>query len=403
MIYIFIFLILIILTLLLELNNSKKVVGDKNIYNILLVIFILVAGLRWKVGGDTLAYMNFFEHYAPIIGDISNYDFSAHKFEPLFVIFMSISKSILNEFWLFQMFHAIFINIVIFHFIKKYTPYKYTAVLLYFFFYYFYLNTEILRESIAICVFLLMFQTLRDKKYFSYYIGCIIAILFHSSAFLLLFFPLMAKLRFTYKTLVFLLIGGLLLTQFIANLSSLLALIPGQSTLASRFELYSGLKLNINGMILTFGIFVFLPFVLVSFNKRNNNRLEMFKELEFSYFIFAILFVYISGLGRLINYFSIFMIIYFTNSICFLLNSKRKFLIFDYRFATIIMFITAFSYKTSYYLKDTSDVLTGTKKLNMYYPYSSVFNKGDFYTEREFLYYRVMEEDFEKAFDRMTN
>lgn len=403
MLYILLFLILLALTLMLEFNNDRKIVGDKNLYNILLVLFILLAGFRWKVGGDTLAYMNFYNQFAPTLGGLTTYDFSAHKFEPLFVVLMSICKTFSSEFWLFQLVHAIIINTIIFSFLKKHTPFKYFALLIYFFFYYFYLNTEILRESLAICVFLIIYEKINNKKYIAYYLGCLIAIAFHSSAIILLFFPFLARFRFNFKTLLVLSIIGFLFTQFIANISTFLALIPGQASLASRFELYSGLKLNINGMIFTFALFVILPYFLHVFNKRNSNPLELFSNLELSYFIIAILFVNISGLGRLMNYFSIFLIVYFSNTICYLIKTKRHFLFLDYRLAAFFMILISFSYKSSYYLKDTSEVLEGTRKMHMYYPYSSIFNKDDFYVDREFLYYRVMEEDFEKAFDRMTN
>jgi hypothetical protein len=55
------------------------------------------------------------------------------------------------------------------------------------------------------------------------------------------------------------------------------------------------------------------------------------------------------------------------------------------------MFV-AFLPKIIYYFKDKSDIVRGTKRYSIYYPYYSIFNKQEDY-KREELYYGMFDEN----------
>jgi hypothetical protein len=99
MIYLAVFILVLILAYLYDFKNYGKNAGFW--YKFLMLIFIAVSGFRYKVGGDTLAYFDFFEEY-PFISELKNYDFIYSKWDPFWVILSSISKSIVNDFAFFK-------------------------------------------------------------------------------------------------------------------------------------------------------------------------------------------------------------------------------------------------------------------------------------------------------------
>ena len=117
MIYFVILILLIVLTLIFDFRKTK--IKDNGIYYFVLFIFVLISGLRWKVGGDTLAYHSGFESIPPLNGLAKYIARSSYTWEPLFTLSLSLVKTFTKEFWVFQLIHAIFINTVIFRFIKK--------------------------------------------------------------------------------------------------------------------------------------------------------------------------------------------------------------------------------------------------------------------------------------------
>ena len=109
MIYIAIILFLILLAYIHDYHGVKK---NKNLwYNVSMWIFILLSGLRYRIGSDTQMYeLSFIE--IPKIWDLTSYYIFQHSsYEPGFTIFMSIIKTISGSFWLFLLVQSIIINV----------------------------------------------------------------------------------------------------------------------------------------------------------------------------------------------------------------------------------------------------------------------------------------------------
>jgi hypothetical protein len=247
MIYILIFLFLLLSSLIFDFRKVK--IKDDGFYNLWLLILILFSGLRWKVGGDNITYHYGFESTPPLEGLAKYVARSSYTWEPLFTLSLSLVKTFTKEFWVFQIIHAIFINTVIFRFIKKNCEYKYFALLLYFFVYFVYFNMEILRESIAVAIFLIMYPLLEKKNFKKYYLLNLIAILFHYSSIILLVFPLLHKIKFNTKSVI-------LLISIVSLLSVIFLFVPEAiqafmftDALSEKFTFYSGISANINGII----------------------------------------------------------------------------------------------------------------------------------------------------------
>lgn len=369
---------LLSLYFLIKFDFNKKKAGANFSYNLLLFILILIAGLRYKVGGDSQNYFNYFDKI-PFLSTLPNYDFIDSPYDPFWIVLSSMSKTLINDFTFFQIIHAIIVNTIIFWFIKKYAMFRFTAVFLYLCGAYLYFNMEIMRESLAICVFLLAYPSFREKKWFNYYAMAIAAFLFHSSAIILFLFPL---LRYVKMNLFNFIIIGLV---FIVSVyfREIIDLVLFTSRISEKFNAYSNVQLNIFGIISNFLFYCLIPFVIVQLNNRLNRFESKFEELIFLYFFLAMVFLYIPGFARFLNYLTSFLFIYLGDFINSIMNSKKLRKV-RFLYVLIVFVLISFS-KIQYYLIDTSKSAKGTHQFNLWYPYSSVFEKEE-YRYRELIF-----------------
>lgn len=125
-----------ILLLLFFLSFSYDFLGHKRGYNLgyyfIYLLLVVVSGFRYRIGADTFAYQDFFEEEQVYLSDLSLADYFSYRWEPLFIFFVALIKSTINDFIFFQIVHSIIINSVVFWFISSNTKNKFTAVFLYF-------------------------------------------------------------------------------------------------------------------------------------------------------------------------------------------------------------------------------------------------------------------------------
>lgn len=182
-----------------DLGGRSK--GKKVIWVFLYVYLVCLMGFRFEVGGDTLTYMSWFDYAKPLSRwkpfDISN------LYEPGFTFIVACIKEVGGDFVHFQIVHAIIINTCIFYYISRKATYRFSALLCAFLIYYIYFSTEILREAIAIFIFVLNFDYFIKRSWVKYYITVVICIFFHLSSCFLLALPLLVNLKFNYTFFLF--------------------------------------------------------------------------------------------------------------------------------------------------------------------------------------------------------
>ena len=83
MIYLFVFILLLIPVVKYDL--MAKTGGERGWFCFNLVVLILLAGLRYRVGGDTLMYMSIYDDL-PSLADLKYFDFAEADFNPLWYI-----------------------------------------------------------------------------------------------------------------------------------------------------------------------------------------------------------------------------------------------------------------------------------------------------------------------------
>ncbi|MCF0199717.1 MAG: EpsG family protein, partial [Bacteroidaceae bacterium] len=179
-----------------------------NIYFLLYIAFVLLMGLSRALGGDKQVYIENFENIprlqdgrdTMLMGFVLNL---ASGIMPLWTFLSILVKSVWpQDFTLFQLIHAAFVNYAVFWFFRKYTNCKYLCLLLYFGYRFFHFNCETMREAIAIALFLFAFPHLQKKNWKVYYALAIPALGFHVSAIMMVILPLIPRIRFTIKSFI---------------------------------------------------------------------------------------------------------------------------------------------------------------------------------------------------------
>lgn len=358
-------------------------------YNFMLLLFILIAGLRYKVGGDTLSY---FDHYTEVKTwfEINFSEFLMGRYSFFWNVLATTCKTISDDFYVLQIVQAAFVNFTIFWFIKKYSNFRFTSLLLYFLFSYLYFNTEIMRESIAVSFFLIAFPYFERKLWLKYYLIIIIAFLFHTSAVILFFFPLLSVVKFNLRNFTITTCFLVFIIFILVNNPSLMELLLFTDTIETKFNVYSEYALNINGKIFVFLSFMAIPYGLMRINDKIINKDDkIFKSLYLVYFVIAMSYLAFSGFSRFINYLTPFMFVYFAYSLNNIYCSQRYRQL--RRFFVFIIFLIAFTPKFLYYTADKSRFYPETIKFSLYYPYSSVLSKKE-YRFRRLIYSGSMRE-----------
>lgn len=240
---------------------------------------------------------------------------------------------------------------------------------------YLYFNTEILRESIAICCFILSWEYLQNGDYKKYYAWVVIALLGHYSASFCLFLPCIKKMKLRINFL-FVLLGVLLISilgvGLLVNNIDLLASILPKNLLGKIYAYFVNDYNRLGPMGILFGLIfnVCTPLMLIYLsNKKNVVRNKEIEAFICLYVIVSILGIFFIIFSRFNNYLLPIYILYLCNFISERRERFKKQSIFDMVFTGWILL--AFIYP---YLKSTEDVASGTHFYNGWVPYHSVFD-----------------------------
>lgn len=175
----------------------------------LYIYLTLLIGFRYMVGGDSYVYMLYFNNISTSLFDIS----WEADYQPFFVFFANLAKIIYPSFTSFQIMHAFIINTCLFYYIAKKSQYRFSTLFLCLLMFYINFTVEILRESLAIMVFIYNYKNLENNKWIRYYIGVFLAIMFHLSAVFLIVLPFFKFLRLNKGYVLLLLATFLVLNQ----------------------------------------------------------------------------------------------------------------------------------------------------------------------------------------------
>ena len=189
--YIFVGVLLTIFSIV-ELSNKRFRKSNFVFYVLSLVLTVMLC-LRYGQGTDYIEYQIQFQIINPDVETLVNQ--LEHGELGWFLMLLFFKKIGFNFDWFIIVLSLVMMTLTI-KSIKRYSPYKILSLLLlyptYFLTYYY----SALRQGLVLCLFIFFgIKLLLEKKLFRYFLLVIVLCLFHFSAFLLFFVPLVFSLK----------------------------------------------------------------------------------------------------------------------------------------------------------------------------------------------------------------
>lgn len=367
MVYLLVFMVLLVFVLRYDtsINGTKNSKDVNTAMLFALIMLSLLAGLRYRVGTDTLSYMD----------EYARYPLSYFKDKYLFgwYALIALCRTLHFSFYGVQLVLAFFTNYAVIKFLKQYSLHFFSSLLLYYIIIYPVLNFEILRQGVCVAIFLLSFHYLAEKQIAKYYIWTGIACLFHHSALVLLILPVFAFIPVHKKTITvyFILLSlvivfSSLLKEQILEISRELSFLEERS-ISYFSEVDVEESFSPVSFIFNLLLNVIIPLSVIRFHWYSNKIPSQYLIVCMFSMAIYIISMYMPIIYRFNSFFQLFNLVLFVdlfNLIRCRFNHK-PFLVF---FICLVLFI---GIKARAYF--TSD--EGRPVYYHYYPYSSIFNE----------------------------
>lgn len=372
MIYFIVLFLLLILTIRYDINGKTEYRDQW--YNAVLVILILIAGLRFRLGEDTINYLYMFYYDFPVLLDLDIDTILSSGQPPLWILLNSIVKTLGGRFFVVQLIEAAILNVLMLKYFKKHSPYPFACTALYFFWRYQWYSMVVMKAAIALSVILYANDFFLEKKYLKGFLLVLIATGFHQSSILLVIIPFMTFLRFNLFGIILLVcsfFAGAILQSQLGDIFAMFEAAEGMSDKLDDYlndDKYMGQIHNLNYFIVNIFPLIVYPILSIVYLKRNCKgsqvlRLEPFLMIAL---MFQMMQFNINIMYRYIYVFTPYYIIFIIHFfIEFSKNSLllKKSLAFARNFIIILPLLVSIAFVWPMTHVD-------------FYPYSSVFERS---------------------------
>lgn len=371
MIYIFISLLIIFYIYKFDIRNQKS--NRYLSYWFLFVLLVCLAGFRYYIGTDTYQYRQEYDSY-PDIFNFSYSDFTKVRYQPLWMILVMVLRFFSNSFMLLQFVVAVILNLGVFKRVLQFSPKPFVSIFIYFTLFYLLSNFELIRESVAVGIFLLFgLNYLLKKQFLKFYLCAIVCYLFHPGSIVLLLLPFVPiKPIRPSKAIPFVVGFAIIVISFKAYFFEYLALLfGGNATIdgygAGILNNYEDKKI---GYYLNYYYPYFISIMLLLFFEKNKKVVPFTNYILLSIF-FGVLSDLHYALLRFNNYLMLFSVVFYTYSVILI---SKKYQISKMK--TIVYFSLIYSLPFIYlYAIKPSSWVEGSKAMNYsrWFPYRSEF------------------------------
>lgn len=387
LIYILLLIYLVFLFYVYDIKSYRK--NRKLHYVLSCIILILVAGLRYRVGLDTIAYMRSFESpYYPSLAEFSIW--GEYGSDIGWVFINSLAKSIGGGFYTVQFIQAIIVNVAVFWFVRRHSPKPFMAILLFFMFQWWNYCFEAMRESIAIAFYLFALDALiTENSLTKYYLRVWPAALVHTFGFVTFLFPLIRYIKVNkYLPIIIIIFLGVflsigdLINEIVDSMSAMEGMASEKATMYLESDTYGVSNLSIAG-IAALVVSRIIPMVYIIFvlQRDGDARNKIFVPYLISYILVVILRIEVPIFFRFYNYFEIMMIIAMTQAVSVKQTRNRK-MTTSLAWMMILFMVFIRTYELT---KPETDSLNEYKTYNRYVPYNSIFTQ-DYNEESEYIF-----------------
>lgn len=271
--------------------------------------------------------------------------------------------------------------------IRKYAPNVFLGVLLYLLFIFPYFSFEILRESMAISMFLFSLKYLEQKKWLKYYGMIFVSFMFHESSLFLVLMPFIREIKFSKMQVYIVAFLALLIMCFQSYFSfipKMLASIPFFSLKADAYmdsDFFSRYRSFNISQFYTYILNIFIPLIGIYYIEKTPSYKGLGKYVVVSLFV-NIFSAFFPILFRLTNYMLIFFNLYMLGLLTYISDRiQRK----NYLLRIIICsFYILYNFIPNYFVP--KERFAGFPLIVKIYPYTSCIDK-EIIPEREIFYY----------------
>lgn len=273
MIYFVVLALLLILTVRYDINGKTEYRNQW--YNGVLVILILIAGLRFRLGEDTLNYMYYFYNDFPNLFDLDIDTFIISDQPPLWILLNSIVKTFGGRFFVVQLIQATILNTLVLKYFKKHSSFPFACVALYFLWRYQWFSMVVMKAAVALSIMLFANDYFLDKKYLKGSLLMLLATGFHQSSVVMFVVPFLTFLRFNVVGIMMIIIAYFLGVFLQNQLGDIFTLFEGAQGVSDKLDNYmdSGFMTteDYNIYYFIFNIFIFVIYSVLSivYLKRN--------------------------------------------------------------------------------------------------------------------------------------
>lgn len=376
--------ILIYLLVCIYCFDKRKIKGADIHYIIMLILFVLISGLAYRVGTDAIRYEDkFYTDFRSLTPELKLSEVFETGLQPFWYLVNWLFYHLTGDWVVFKLCISLFFNGTIFWFVKRHCAFPFTAILLYFIFIYFEYNFESLRETFAICFMLIALDKFSgasgtEKNYVKFYLWVWPAIFFHTFGFIALLFPFFSYFKYNIwlvllSTVILAVVSMQVESLFSLNFLSLLSEDDIQRMLFyANSDTYGTTGHNINAYISLFVRNIVAPLILIK-NKKSDN----FQSWAITYVAVTVVASFILIFYRLGNYFIIPMAVALSESWGNAVYRK------DYRFLSLGILKNKFVFIVCILLMLSMrySALMQTELWEHFYPYSAIYNKHSYNRE----------------------
>jgi len=370
--------LLLVLSNIYDIRNYQK--NKTQWYNIILLVLIFFAGLKYHLGGDNYSYLYYFYNIYPSLKDYTIDDFAVGR-DPLYALINSLVKDYGGRFYIVQFIHATFLNVLIFRYFKKHSRYIFTCVFFYFITCYFHYNAEVLRASLAIVICLYGNDYIKEKKWIKGFILYGVALFCHAQTLLIFILPLLFRLKLDYRGYIILLVAFVFSFSIKNIFNNYLFVLDNMDNLQTKAEMYVDSDVYGSGSTSLGGLLVYLMPILYLFysshylkKKGITDTLEFIEPFVFLGILFTIFSYNMPIFYRYTDYFRIYFVIIFTEFFVRLSASS-------YNFKNGYCLVKSVFFYIPFFFIITVSMLDKTAYIR-YFPYTSIINK-EIVQERE--------------------
>lgn len=356
-------------------NEVKSSQEFRVVYGLLFFFVTAIVAFRFKIGDDTIGYALEYPNSPVFSFDILNQN-HYYKFQPGWIIFRSLIRSLSGNFLLLQITHAVFVNSVFFWFIRKYSKNAFLSLMIYLVANYLNLNTEVIRESMAVAFGLLAYDALKEKKWVRMCLMSFLAYEFHVSGLvvpLVLLLSVIPDTKLSRLISLAICLSMVTLWALLPDLSLYTELLFSEDYSRMYFSQETNVEYNIIGQIVRLTSNVLIPFLFVCFIPRASKG--NISILIITYCLFKSMSIYSIAFERFSNYFVPFYWIGIGEAIYYYYKKSKNRLNYFFLLSGILA-VFLYIYGNIYFVPDYAHGYNYVYE--RYFPYKSVIFDGHY-------------------------